>query len=220
MKKLHLSVEVKLKAIHAVKVLGQSVSQVSKTLGIDRRTIYHWFKKGNSTKQLTRKNNPLSGRQSKILGENLKEIIEIIKKPASEYGYDTNFWTTTRLIFILKKILNLKVSRMAIFTGSGRRQRRRSGRTRVGSGCRSTPSRCPRRCRCTGRARSCTRPRATGWRHCRSGSCSCSPVCPGLAAWDSCLRHRTRGEPLRRRSIPICRHQPGYRCRPPCACVR
>ena len=115
MKKLHLSVEVKLNAIHAVKVLGQSVSQVAKTLGIDRRTIYHWLKRGHSSKQLSRKNNPLSGRQSKILGENLKEIIEVIKKPATEYGYDTNFWTTTRLIFILKKILNLKVSRMAIF---------------------------------------------------------------------------------------------------------
>ncbi len=115
MKKKHLSTDVKLNAIHAVRVLGQSAIQVSTTLCIDRRTIYNWLKKGKNAKKLSRKHNPLSGQQSKILGVNLKEILRIIKRPATEYGYDTSFWTTTRLIVILKKILKLKVSRMAVF---------------------------------------------------------------------------------------------------------
>lgn len=115
MKKKHVSIDIKNRAIYAVKIGNLSVSQVAITLGVDRRTLHRWLEKKQMRVSLDRKYNPLSGRQSKILGGNLKEIVKIIKRPATEYHYDTDFWTTTRLIPVLKKELNLKVSRMAIF---------------------------------------------------------------------------------------------------------
>ena len=54
------------------------------------------------------------GRPAKINKTNAKRIIKIISRPASEFGYDSDFWTTARLVQIAKRKLKLKVSRMAI----------------------------------------------------------------------------------------------------------
>ena len=115
MKKKHVSIDIKNRAIYAVKIGTLSVTKVALTLGLDRRTLHRWLEKKKANVSLKRKYNPLSGNQSKILGVNLKEIVKIVKKPATDYNFDTDFWTTTRLIRVLKKELNLKVSRMAIF---------------------------------------------------------------------------------------------------------
>jgi transposase len=115
MPKEQLTNHAKLNAVRAVLKLEQSVSQVSKTMGVHRDTIYQWVHQYKKTKSLTRKTNPKSGRQSKILGEDLKVIVKIVKSAAIHYGYDTDFWTTRRLTQVLKKEISLEVSRTSIF---------------------------------------------------------------------------------------------------------
>ncbi len=51
-----------------------------------------------------------SGRPN-ILGiENQRQLTDIVIKPASSFGYETDFWTCRRLIQITEKELNVKIS--------------------------------------------------------------------------------------------------------------
>lgn len=114
MKKKHLDSTTKQKAIEAILWHNQSVDQVAKTLDVHRANVYRWinrFEKLNSTERL---HNPKSGQQSKICGKDSQKIVKLLMKPATSFGYDTDFWTTRRIAQVVKKKMKLSVSRMAV----------------------------------------------------------------------------------------------------------
>lgn len=114
MKKNHLDSATKQKAINAIIKHNQSVNQVAKTLDVHRANIYRWidrYKKMNSVDRIT---NPNSGRQSKLCGKNSIKIISLLMKPATKYGFDTDFWTTLRIAQVIKKEMKINVSRMTV----------------------------------------------------------------------------------------------------------
>lgn len=115
MKKAHAEIKTKLNAINAVLKHGQSVAQVAKTINVHRDTIYQWLHQHKNSKSLSRRYNPKSGRQSKILGEDFNKIVKIIKKSAIKFGYDTDFWTTRRIAQVIKKELGIGISKMGVF---------------------------------------------------------------------------------------------------------
>ena len=55
-----------------------------------------------------------AGRPPRIGMLNLKKVMKIISKPATKFGYDSSFWTTSRLVKVEKSELKIRVSRMAI----------------------------------------------------------------------------------------------------------
>jgi transposase len=114
MKKRHLAAEIKERAVKNYREGKSSADQIAKILGVTRETVHRWDREQKRRKTLTRRINTKAGRQPKINSENASKIIEMIKKPASEYGYETDFWTTLRMQQILRTHLNLKVSRMAL----------------------------------------------------------------------------------------------------------
>lgn len=89
--------------------------ELSKTYGVSKPTIYRWLKHFKERNSLNRVYNPKSGQQPKINKVNGDKIIGILIKPASEFGYETDFWTTLRIQQILKKQLKIKVSRKTIY---------------------------------------------------------------------------------------------------------
>lgn len=115
MKKSHLKLEVKLKAVNAIVHKNQTIAQVAKTLDVDYTTVHRWIVKSKNSASLARTQNPKSGRQSKLLGKDLKAVLRILKRPATKYNYLTDFWTTRRLGQVIKKELGISVSRMSIF---------------------------------------------------------------------------------------------------------
>lgn len=115
MRKKHLNESIKIKAVEKYLNTGTSYENLSEYYGVVKSTIGEWVREYKRRKKLNRKSNPLSGRQPKILEVDFKKIKDIVKQPASNFGYETDFWTTKRLQQILKKELKLKVSRMAIF---------------------------------------------------------------------------------------------------------
>jgi len=95
---------------------GESTAiELKKNFGVSRSTIYEWVNDYENRKTLNRVKNPKSGRQPTINQTNGKAILKILKLPASKFGYETDFWTTSRLRQTLSKKLNLKMSRMAIY---------------------------------------------------------------------------------------------------------
>ena len=114
MAKKQIEIDTKIKAVNSIINKAQTVEQICELLHVGRATVFRWLKKIKNSDSLVRKLNPLSGRQSKILGESLDSVIGILMNPASEFGFPTDFWTTSRMRTVLKKELNITASRMAI----------------------------------------------------------------------------------------------------------
>lgn len=114
MKKQHLNTATKQKAINAILKHNQSVDQVSKTLDVHRANVYRWLSRFKELNSVERIHNPMSGQQSKLCGKNSQKIVRLLMKPATEFGYDTDFWTTRRIAQVLKREMKINVSRMAV----------------------------------------------------------------------------------------------------------
>jgi len=108
----HPTEELKLKAIAAFQS-GTSAIKIADIFGYDRVTIHRWVRESNAGKNMARKSG--SGRPSKISEKNAKKILNIICKPASKYGFETDLWNSSRIRQICRKELKLKVSRMAVW---------------------------------------------------------------------------------------------------------
>lgn len=115
MTKAHLSESLRRQGAESYESGNYTYEELGKLYGVDTTTVTGWVKRYRQGDKLSRKQNPLAGQQSKLGCDNCEELIGILKTPASEYGYDTDFWTTRRMQQVFKKTLKLKVSRMAIW---------------------------------------------------------------------------------------------------------
>lgn len=113
MQKAHVTTLLKERAVARYSE-GMSAVSIAKLLGVSRETVHRWCRIKKSRKSLTRRSNSLAGRQPKINGDNAEAILRLLKTPAVGYGYETEFWTTLRIQQVVKKVLGLKISRMAI----------------------------------------------------------------------------------------------------------
>ena len=96
-------------------MLGTHISDIVEVWGVDKSSVYKWVKQVKRGESLERKKSPGSGRLSSIDSKNQRKILKMIKQPASKFGFETDLWTTTRILVICKRDLKLKVSRMCIW---------------------------------------------------------------------------------------------------------
>jgi len=90
--------DIRLRAVRAVCEEHLPITFVAQAYGTDRTTVHRWISRfqGNGALGLLRKRG--NGRPRKLGeldGDTLKDIV---LSPASDYGYETDFWTTRRLI--------------------------------------------------------------------------------------------------------------------------
>ena len=113
-KMTHPSPDIKIKITDAHKD-GTSISQLVNIFGYHRNSIRRWIKsaKKDPTFETPRKTG--SGRPSAFSGKSGKKLLRIISKPASKFGFETDFWTTLRIQKVCKDELGVKISKMAIF---------------------------------------------------------------------------------------------------------
>jgi transposase len=107
------SVDVKTKVVSAY-LAGNSVAHLVEIFSFHRNTISRWIKTSEKDPNFTRNKNPGSGRLPKLQGRGAKKLLGIVSKPASKFGFETDFWTTARIQRICVEKLGLKVSRMSI----------------------------------------------------------------------------------------------------------
>jgi transposase len=110
----HLDLASKQRAVAAILDRNQSVEQVAKAFAVHRSNVYRWIARFEKTGAVARANNPKAGRQAKLCGKNARKVLRLIMKPATKYGYDTDFWNTRRIAQVVKKTMRMRVSRMAI----------------------------------------------------------------------------------------------------------
>lgn len=93
----------------------ETISSLSRAYNVDRSTIHRWINKKETKKSLEREKNPGSGRPPKLSDKQIKKLTKLILKPASAYGFETDFWTIRRIIIIAKKQLNLTISKTTMY---------------------------------------------------------------------------------------------------------
>lgn len=102
----------KQKAVQAIVNRSQSVASVAKIFGVGRSSVYRWIERQAKKGSLERL--PVSGRPPILNSKTGKRLMKIIYQPASNFGYDSDFWTTRRIVQVAKKQLKIKISRMAV----------------------------------------------------------------------------------------------------------
>lgn len=102
--------EVRVRAVQAVHE-GMPVVDVAEAYRVDRVTVHRWvarFDAANDESGLERK--PVSGRPRKLAGWTKQDWWRIVLKPASDFGYDSDFWTVRRLHQVLHDRYHARVS--------------------------------------------------------------------------------------------------------------
>lgn len=110
---IHPDVITKKKVIAAY-LAGNSISSLASVFGFHRNSIRNWINlNAVSPERLGARANG-SGRPGVFDRRNGSRLLKMISKPASAFGFETDFWTTARIQVVCRERLKLKVSRMAI----------------------------------------------------------------------------------------------------------
>ena len=102
--------DVRARAVNAVS-MGQRKTDVAIAYQIDYSTLYRWcqrYERHKGFSSLERKAG--SGRPGTLGIKHRKRLTTIIMKPASHFGYETDFWTCRRLIQVTHRQLKVTVS--------------------------------------------------------------------------------------------------------------
>ncbi len=107
--------EVRLRAVRAVHN-GMPVADVAKAYHTHRATVHRWvarYNHGPGNKGLLRR--PGSGRPCVIGQLTDRELLRIALKPASAYGYETDFWTSARMHQVLAEDYRVNASKVTVW---------------------------------------------------------------------------------------------------------
>ncbi len=112
----HASAATKLKIVKAHEA-GNSITHLSNIFKYHRNTISGWLKefREKGKKAFIGGTIETRGRPSKICTSSEEELFEILKEPATEYGFENDLWTTKRIQNVCSSELGLRLSRMAIW---------------------------------------------------------------------------------------------------------
>jgi transposase len=92
----------------------ESVNHAAKILGVHRSSIHNWINRYKETGKVQRFYGSNVGRPSSINEKNGRALLKILKQPASNFGYETDFWTRPRIIQVARAKLSLKLTKTAV----------------------------------------------------------------------------------------------------------
>jgi len=108
--------EVRVRAVRAVVEGGMTVVDVAKAYHTHRATLHRWlsrYHEEGGARGLVRR--PVSGRPralSQLKGDDFREIV---LKPATVFGYETDFWTCKRVCQVLREEYGVRLSRWTLW---------------------------------------------------------------------------------------------------------
>jgi len=92
---------------------GEPITQVANMYSVHRTTVYRWVRRKTIEKTLSRKSG--SGRPEKLTNKEITKLTKMILKPASKFGFDTDFWTIKRIISVAKERLSITLSKTRMY---------------------------------------------------------------------------------------------------------
>mgnify|MGYP001560725821 FL=1 len=108
--------DVRVRAVSSVRS-GQAVASVAKAFRTHRATVHRWVERYTAqrgVRGLVRR--PVSGRPRKLQDLDRNQLRAIVLQPASQFGYETDLWTSTRLLQVIRKELRVEVTRQTVWS--------------------------------------------------------------------------------------------------------
>ncbi len=100
--------------MRAVSEDGLTVTSVAQAYGTDRSTIHRWLNRFGDDGENGLKRHPVPGRPRKLADFDADTLIDIVLAPATEFGYETDFWTTRRLIQVIGGRFDVSLSKQTV----------------------------------------------------------------------------------------------------------
>jgi len=106
--------DIRVRAVRAVFDENLPVTVVAQAYGTDRSTIHRWISRYHENGDSGLARRAVSGRPRKLEDVDKDVLKKIVLAPASEHGFETDFWTTRRLIQVFQSDFRVVVSRQTI----------------------------------------------------------------------------------------------------------
>ena len=108
------TLDVRLRAVRAVVVNGFTVTDVAFAYGTTRSTIHRWLARFHEEGDHGLNRRAVPGRPRKLMEVDAAGLKEIVLSPASEHGFETDFWTTRRLIQVVRSEYGVLISKQTM----------------------------------------------------------------------------------------------------------
>src|SRR5208282_1425578 len=111
---IYSTYDIRARAVHAVVDEGLPVTVVAQAYGTERSTIHRWLSRYRNAGTSGLLRQPVSGRPRKLRQVDGERLKRIVMAPASQFGFETDFWTTRRLIQVFQSKLGILVSKQTV----------------------------------------------------------------------------------------------------------
>ena len=111
---VHSTYDIRLRAVRAVLDEQMPVMVVAQAYGTDRSTVHRWMSRFASSGECGLLRKPVNGRPRKLQSLDYDTLKNIVLSPASDYGYETDFWTTRRLIQVIQSEFEVLLSKQTV----------------------------------------------------------------------------------------------------------
>jgi transposase len=106
--------DIRMRAVRAVIGGDMTVMDVAQAYGTDRSTIHRWLARFVSDGENGLERRPVPGRPRKLAGLDSDALVDIVLAPATQFGYETDFWTTRRLIQVIGTQFGVVLSKRTV----------------------------------------------------------------------------------------------------------
>ena len=106
--------DVRVRAVGAVLDEQLPITVVAQDYGINRATIHRWIIRYHEDGESGLVRRAVSGRPRKLEEVDKDALTKIVLAPAGRYGYETDFWTTRRLIQVIQSEFSVVVSKQTV----------------------------------------------------------------------------------------------------------
>lgn len=91
-----------------------TVTAVARAFGTNRSTVHRWVSRFHAEGDDGLYRRPVPGRPRKLARLDGDRLTSIVMSPASKFGYETDFWTTPRLIQVIHSEFGVALSKQTI----------------------------------------------------------------------------------------------------------
>ena len=106
--------DVRVRAVRAV-LRGRSMSDVADAYDTNRSTISRWVKRFEEEGKEGLIRRPTSGRPRTLAQLTEEELRNVVLQPASQFGYESDLWTVSRLHVVIEDQYRVSVSKDTIW---------------------------------------------------------------------------------------------------------
>jgi transposase len=106
--------DVRIRAVRAVLEEGLTIPDVAQAYGTDRSTIHRWLNRFADDGENGLQRCPVPGRPRLLADLDANSLLRIVLSPATTFGFETDLWTTRRLIQVIDSRFAVALSKQTL----------------------------------------------------------------------------------------------------------